>query len=101
MEHSLSEEKRRCLVGPERRSAPPSAYGGPSLRSGRAPRSDARGPGYRAEIGGVGGARTPFLLAEKGRILGLKHNCRHPVSVIVVHHKTHLLNSIMRKRTIC
>jgi len=60
MEHSLSHEKRRCLVGPKRRSAPPSAYGGPSLRSGRAPRSDAWGPGFRAETVELVGRALPF-----------------------------------------
>jgi len=83
MKHSLLQEKRRCLVGPERRCAPPSAFGGPSLRSGRAPRSDARGSGIRVMLVELVRGMHSFLLAEKGRILALRYNCRHPVSVIV------------------
>ena len=57
-----------------------------SLGPGSAERRS--GPGVPRGDGGVGGARTPFLLAEKCRILAPKCNCRHPVSVVVVHQST-------------
>jgi len=53
--------RQKCgekVVGPESRSAPPSAFGGPSLRSGRAPRSDSRGS--------VGGYQPHTSLRRRG-----------------------------------
>ena len=65
---------------------PPPTAAIASLGTGSAERR--LGPGVPRRDGGVGGARTPFLLAEKCRILAPKCNCRHPVSVVVVHQST-------------